>query len=146
MKRPVPTLALLLVSPFLLGALPVAASEAGPPDPIAEHVFPPDLVMAHGREIGLDERQRTAIKEAIQSSQSKFLDAQWAMQEESQKLVQLLQARPVDESAVLAQADRVMSLERDVKRAQLGLLVRIKNLLSDRQQARLADLRKASAR
>lgn len=43
---------------------------------------------------------------------------------------------------MLAQADTVMGLEREVKRAQLSLLVRIKNLLSDAQQAKLGELRK----
>jgi len=74
-----------------------------------------------------------------------LLDAQWSMQEESQKLARLLQARPVDEPAVLAQADKVMGLEREVKRTQLSLLVRIKNLLTDTQQARLTQLRKGGA-
>ena len=135
-----------LLCAVLLVSSAAVTVEAPRPDPMAEHLFPPDLVMAHGREIGLDDRQRAAIKEAIQASQSKFLDAQWSMQEESQKLVQLLQARPVDEAAVLAQADRVMSLERDVKRTHLSLLVRIKNLLSVEQQARLRELRGDSKR
>ena len=43
---------------------------------------------------------------------------------------------------VLAQVDKVLSLEREVKKAQLSLLIRIKNLLTDAQQGRLAELRK----
>jgi hypothetical protein len=35
-----------------------------------------------------------------------------------------------------------MSMERDVKKAQLSLLIRIKNLLTDAQQNRLAELRR----
>lgn len=130
----------------LLVSTAASGAEGPAQDPMAEHLFAPELVMAHGREIGLEDTQRAAIKEAIQASQSKFLDAQWAMQEESQKLVQLLQARPLDEAAVLAQADRVMSLERDVKRTHLSLLVRIKNLLSAPQQTRLRELRDAARR
>ncbi len=56
--------------------------------------------------------------------------------------VRLLQARPVDESAVLAQADRVMNLEREIKKAHLSLLVRVKNLLTQPQQDKLAALRR----
>lgn len=127
------------------GPPPAARAQAPPEDPLAAHVFPPELVMKHAQEIGLDDKQRSAIKEAIQSAQSRFLDAQWSMQEESQKLARQLQARPVDEPAVLAQADKVMGLEREVKRTQLSLLVRIKNLLTDTQQARLTQLRKGGA-
>jgi Spy/CpxP family protein refolding chaperone len=47
----------------------------------------------------------------------------------------------VDEAAVLAQVDKILALERDVKRTQLSLVVRIKNLLTEPQQAKLNELR-----
>jgi Spy/CpxP family protein refolding chaperone len=134
-------------------ALSAAATAAPPPapapappgdDPVAQNVFPPELIMRHGGEIGLDAEQRTAIKDAVLQAQTKFLGAQWEAQEETTKLVHLLQARPVDEKAVLSQADRLMDLERQIKKTQLSLLVRLKNLLTPAQQARLADLRRAA--
>jgi Spy/CpxP family protein refolding chaperone len=133
-------LSVLLLAAALAGVHPAEAQSPGE-DAIAQQVFPPELVMKHGQEIGLDETQRTAMKQAIQAAQTKFLDAQWDMQAASQKLVRLLQARPIDETAVLAQADKVMGMERDVKKAQLSLLVRIKNLLTEAQQAKLTELR-----
>jgi Spy/CpxP family protein refolding chaperone len=98
--------------------------------------------MRHAAEIGLDDTQRTAVKEAVVKMQSRFLDLQWDMQAEVEKLARLLQASPVDEAAVLAQADKVMGLERDVKKAHLALLVRIKNLLTGAQKAKLTELRR----
>ena len=75
---------------FLCLAGPVRAW-AQPPqpgeDPIAKNVFPPELVMKYSQEIGLDDRQRAALKENVQSVQSKFLDAQWNLQEESSRCV-----------------------------------------------------------
>ena len=111
-------------------------------DPIAKNVFPPELVMKYSQEIDLDDRQRAAIKDNVQGAQTKFLDAQWNLQEESQKLVRLLQAQPVNEAAVLAEVDKVLALEREIKRAQISLLVKIKNLLTEPQQAKLQELRK----
>ncbi len=110
-------------------------------DPIARHLFPPDLLMKYQREIGLSESQRKTMLEAIAKSQTRFVELQWDSQGESEKLAQLLQARPLDEAAVLAQADRLMALERDVKRTHLSLLIRLKNLLSESQQHKLAELR-----
>jgi Spy/CpxP family protein refolding chaperone len=133
--------ALVLAAAVLASPLFAQGPPPGP-DVIAQNVFPPDLVMKHGSEIGLDDQQRAAMKEAITKAQARMLDVQWDMQAESEKLVRLLQARPVDESAVLAQADKVLGLERDVKKAQLSLLVRIKNLLTPAQQAKLSELRK----
>jgi len=57
-------------------------------------------------------------------------------------MARLLQASPVDEAAVLAQADKVMGMEREVKKAHLSLLVRIKNLLTDAQREKLMELRR----
>jgi Spy/CpxP family protein refolding chaperone len=127
------------------GVFGVAASaQDGKPadDPIAQNLFPPELVMKYRQEINLDERQSKAIKEAIQKAQSKFLDLQWDTQSETEKLVQLLKARPVDESAVLAQVDQVLNREREIKRAQISLLVRIKNQLNEAQQNKLMELRR----
>src|SRR4029450_6072725 len=73
---------------FALTLLPAFAETPGE-DPLASHVFPPDLVMAHQEEIGLTDRQRDAIKGEIQKVQSRFLDLQFQMQKEMQKLVSL---------------------------------------------------------
>jgi Spy/CpxP family protein refolding chaperone len=110
-------------------------------DPIAQALFPPELVMKYHQEINLDEGQSKAIKESIQKAQSRFLDMQWDMQAEAEKLVKLLKARPVDESAVLAQVDQVLNREREIKKAQISLLIHIKNLLSESQQNKLTELR-----
>jgi Spy/CpxP family protein refolding chaperone len=110
-------------------------------DPIAQALFPPELVMKYRQEINLDEGQSRAIKEAIQKAQPKFLDMQWDMQSEAEKLIKLLRAHPVDESAVLAQMDQVLNREREIKKAQISLLIHIKNLLSEGQQSKLAELR-----
>jgi Spy/CpxP family protein refolding chaperone len=101
--------------------------------------------MRYAGDIGLAEPQRTGIKEAVQKAQAKFLDFQWQMQEESEKLVRLLQGRTVDEAAALAQVDRVLGLEREIKRTQISLLIRLKNLLTEPQQQKLAELRKRAA-
>jgi len=111
-------------------------------DPIAQSLFPPELVMQYHDEINLNEAQTKAIKEAIQKAQGRFLDLQWEMQSETGKLALLLKARPIDEPAVLAQLDRVLAQEREVKRAQISLLVRIKNVLTDAQQSKLMELRR----
>ncbi len=70
---------------------------------------------------------------------------QWDMQGEAEKLVRLLNARPVDENAVLAQVDQVLNRERDIKKAQISLLVRIKNILRDDQQNKLIELRRKAS-
>jgi Spy/CpxP family protein refolding chaperone len=135
-----PTLALASLLPLVLAA---SAARPQPPseDTLAQHVFPPELIMRYAREIALDDRQRATVTEAVRKAQGRFLEVQWELQAESEKMGKLLQAVPVDETAVLAQAERVMDLERQIKKTHLVMLVRLKNLLTDVQKARLQELR-----
>jgi TonB-dependent SusC/RagA subfamily outer membrane receptor len=112
-------------------------------DPFASHLFPPDLIMANQREIGLSADQRATIVNDLQRAQASFVELQWKMSTESTQLERLLEGPAVNESAVLAQLDRVLAAERDIKRAQIGLLIRIRNTLSPQQQATLTQLRRS---
>jgi Spy/CpxP family protein refolding chaperone len=133
----------------LLAGLATAAAgqQAAPPagqgqqDPFARHLFPPELVMHHQVEINLTDAQRQALSQSIQQAQTKMLDTQWKLSGEAQKLVRVLQGAMVDEAQALEQVDRILTLEREVKRAQMGLMVKIKNTLTPAQQARLQALR-----
>ncbi|MEX1246421.1 MAG: periplasmic heavy metal sensor [Thermoanaerobaculia bacterium] len=133
--------ALAILFSFTLGAAGAAESPEQKDDPIGRNLFPPELVMSHQQQIGLEEDQRETMKKEIGKAQSKFLDLQFQMQRESERLIQLLQARPVEEAKVLAQADAVMRLETETKKTHLSLLIRIKNALTAEQQEKLMDIR-----
>jgi Spy/CpxP family protein refolding chaperone len=143
MKHSILALALVLTAAAAeLGAQAAAPSPQNQQqDPFGRFLFPPELVMQHQGEINLTDAQRTALSTAIQQAQAKFVDVQWKLSGEGEKLARLLQNATVDESQVLEQVDRILSLEREVKRAQMGLMVRIKNTLSAAQQAKLRELR-----
>jgi Spy/CpxP family protein refolding chaperone len=131
---------------FALAATSLGQGSPGGEDPFARYLFPPERVIGNAQEIGLDDAQKSAIRDQIHKAQSRFVDLQFEMQAESEKMVRLLQERPVDEAKVLAQVDRVLALEKDVKKTQVSLLVRIRNLLTPSQQAKLAELSKVSAK
>ena len=97
--------------------------------------------MQHQAELGLEERQRNAVMKEVAAFQSQMVDVQWRMSAAAEELAHLLDAPRVDEARALAQADKVMALERDVKKGHLALLIRIRNLLSEAQRAQLAKLR-----
>jgi Spy/CpxP family protein refolding chaperone len=130
------TLALLLA--------PVGAAQQAQPapqDPVAAALYPPELVMQHQRRLGLTAEQRKAITETVAALQAQVLDLQWRMQDEAQRLGELLGGPRVDATAALAQVDRVFDLERQIKRAHLTMLIRIKNTLTPEQQETLRGLR-----
>jgi hypothetical protein len=109
-------------------------------DPLAGAFFPPELVMKNQQVIGLSADQRAAIVRAVQETQPRFIEAQWQLEAETAALAELVRGERVDEPRVLQQIDRVLDLERQIKRSQIELLVRIKNQLTSEQQQRLARL------
>ena len=99
--------------------------------------------MSHQRELSLQDNQRTAIMNEIHQAQTKFLDLQWKMSSEGERMEKLLQPAATDETQVLEEIDRVLAIEREIKRAQVSLLIRIKNTLTPQQQAKLNEIRKS---
>lgn len=120
---------------------PTPAPQHPPEDPLERHLFPPELIMRHQRDIALSAEQRTAITRAIQEFQNKTVDLQWRMQDQTQRLAELLNRPAVEQAVALQQLDEVLNVEREVKRAHIGLLVQIKNALTAEQQAKLTTLR-----
>jgi len=135
MKRLFITLLFLSISAF---------AQQPPPndDPIGRQLFPPEMVMGHQEELGLQEKQRAAIRSEVHKVQSRFVDLQWQLSEDTEKMASLLRSTPIDEARVLEQADKVMAQEREVKKMQLSMLVRIRNLLTPEQIAKLQEIRR----
>lgn len=104
-------------------------------------LYPPELVMEHQIELGLDESERQTLRQAVQQAQVKFTDLQWRLSAETERLDAILRGSVLQEREVLDQVDRVLALERDLKRTKIALLVRIKNTLTPAQQAKLGELR-----
>jgi Spy/CpxP family protein refolding chaperone len=113
----------------------------GGPPAFLSNVFSPRQVMAHQLELGLRPEQIDAIKAAMLETHQKLLDLQWKLDADTEKLSQLLAADHVDEAKVLAKLDEVTEVERNVKKTNFTLLVRVKNLLDPEQQAKMRKLR-----
>ncbi len=138
------TLAVLTFA--LFAAIPAPAEPAPGDDPIGRLLFPPDRVLGHAQELGLDDAQRKSIRAELQKTQPKFLDLQLDIQAEVEKMTQLLQEKPVDEAKVMAQLDRVLVIEKEAKKTQIALLVRIKNLLTPGQQTKMSALQRTEGK
>lgn len=116
-----------------------APQPAPPQDPLADKLFPPDAIMSHQRELGLDAATRDRLVAEIQRFQTTVVKLQWDLDAAGADLGKQLAAPKVDENAALAAADKVMQLEHDLKRAHLQLLIRLKNALTPAQQTRLRE-------
>ncbi len=110
-------------------------------DPLAHYLFAPELVMQHQGELGLQDSQRATIQAAMKEAQAAVMDTQWKLTAEAEKLGRLLAEDRIDETRALQQVDRVLALEREMKRAQMTLMIRLKNALTPAQQDKLRQLR-----
>jgi Spy/CpxP family protein refolding chaperone len=111
-----------------------------PPDPFAQNLFPPEMVMQNRQAIGLTEDQKAAIKDELMKASARFNELNWQMQDEMETMANLTKGTTVDEQRVLAQLDKILGIEREVKRTQLSLAIRIKNKLTADQQSQLQQM------
>jgi Spy/CpxP family protein refolding chaperone len=105
------------------------------PDPFAGNLFPPELIMQNQAGLSLTEQQRSAMMAEIQRTQNQAATVQWRLQANMERLGAIMHQPKIDESQALVQLDSVLALEREMKRAQITLLVRLKNQLTAEQQA-----------
>ena len=126
---------------FLLAGIQSVRAQQ-PSDPIGDNFIPPELIMQHQQEIGLSPDQRSFIHAELQKAQTKFNELQWQLAGEMETMASLVKQEKVDEAQTLAQLDKILNLEREIKRTHITLVIRIKNRLSAEQQARLQELKR----
>ncbi len=112
-----------------------------PPDPLGDAIFPPEMVMQHQRELGLTDDQKTFMRGEINRTTTRFNELQWPLQDAMEALHETMKANSVNEQLALSQLDKVLDNEREMKRAQMELAIRIKNKLTPEQQMKLQSMR-----
>ena len=139
-------LVVLLVAGVLLSVAFTSAQQSQPPppenDPLGEAVFPPELVMQHQREIGLTDEQKVYMRGEIQRVTVRFNELQWQLQDAMEALASTMRESAVNEQQALAQLDKVLDSEREIKHLHIGLAIRIKNKLTSEQQAKLQAIKR----
>ena len=139
-------LVVLIVAGVLLSVAFTAAQQPQPPqrenDPLGESMFPPELVMQHQREIGLTDEQKTFMRGEIQRVTVRFNELQWQLQDGMEALASTMKESSVNEQQALAQLDKVLDAEREIKHLHIGLAIRIKNKLTAEQQAKLQAIKR----
>jgi len=138
-RRPLRAAFLATVALLMLASGPSFAKE---PDPaFMKLLYPPELVMGNHRAIDLSRDQRKAITKAIQETQASTVELGWSMQDAAADLTREMAEPRVNGEAALKAAEQVMTIEGQVKRAHLGLLIKIKNTLNVEQQKALDAIR-----
>ena len=153
MKKKIGILITMVVAMFALAAALVSAQQPQPSqppdqqqtprpphppmDPLGDAMFPPDLIMQHQRELALTDEQKTFMRSEINKTTTRFNELQWQLQDAMEALHDTMKANVVDEQQALAQLNRVLDGEREIKTLHMQLAIRIKNKLTPEQQEKL---------
>jgi Spy/CpxP family protein refolding chaperone len=135
----------IILSAIIMACAATGLAQKPQSDPLGDSFFAPELIMAHQQEVGLTDEQREYLKAESRKAQLRFTELQWQLLDESEKLAALVKQEHVDEQQTLAALDKILDAEREIKRLQVSLVVRIKNKLTTDQQAKLMEIKRASA-
>jgi Spy/CpxP family protein refolding chaperone len=112
-----------------------------PPDMLGDEMFPPDMIMQHQRELGLTDEQKAFMRGEINKTSARFNDLQWQLQDAMEALHETMKGDQVNEQQALAQLDKVLDAEREIKKLHMALAIRIKNNLTPDQVQKLQGMR-----
>lgn len=117
------------------------ASAAAPNEDVFKgKLFPPNVILEHQAELKLSKAQFTGIRAAVVEVQAGVAEHEWDMREAYQALMQEFDKAPIDEDRVLEYANAALLAENQVKKKQMAMLVRLKNLLTAEQVSYLESL------
>ncbi|MEM6724183.1 MAG: hypothetical protein AAF598_09105 [Bacteroidota bacterium] len=128
----------MLLFALLLGT---ASTSLAQQDPVGEHLFAPELILAHQFEIKLSADQKQSVKALVKVAQKEFIDLEWELEDQATTFFDMIAQPSIDEAATLQQLEKVLTTENTIKRKQLTLMIQLKNLLSEDQQAQLKKIR-----
>ena len=112
-----------------------------PEDPLADSMFPPEMIMQHQRELALSDEQKQFMRGEIQRTTTRFNELEWQLQDAMEALHDTMKSSAVNEQLALSQLDKVLDSEREIKRLHMEMAIRIKNKLTAEQQMKLQSMR-----
>ena len=132
----------IIVCLMLCAGFAMAQDRGGKPDPFKGKLFAPDIILRNQAELNLTKEQFTAIKAAVVEVQGNVAEHEWDLREAYQKVLAALDDNPIDEKKVLENINDALLAENQVKKQQVVMLIRLKNLLNEEQIAYLQSLKK----
>ena len=123
-----------------------SADSPSPQDPIRAQLVPAEHLLQFREEIGLSDEQVKLIRGLADRTTREIQTLNREVEQKVQALAKQLAATDVDESATLQQLNALLTLENDIRRAQLRLMIKLKNLLTDNQQRVAKQLRNGNDR
>jgi len=103
-------------------------------------LFAPNMILEQREELHLTKEQFTEIRAAVVQVQSGVAEYEWDLREAYQALMLELDKAPISEAEVMKYANKALLAENQVKKKQMSMLIKLKNLLHPEQIAYLEAL------
>jgi hypothetical protein len=131
---------LVLLALACFGA--TVATAAGPKEDVFKgKLFAPNVILENQAELDLSKQQFTEIRRAVVDVQANVAEHEWDVAEAYQNIMAELDRSPIDEEQVLEHVAAALRAENEVKKLQVTMLIRLRNLLTDEQIEYLESLR-----
>ncbi len=132
---------LILLASICLGSGISAAAEPKE-DVFKGKLFAPNVILENQAELSLSKQQFTDIRRAVVDVQANVAEHEWDVREAYQNIMAELDRTPIDEQQVLEHVGAALRAENEVKKMQVLMLIKLKNLLTDEQITYLESVRK----
>jgi len=120
---------------------PIAEAASPKEDVFKGKLFAPNVILENQAELGLSKQQFTEIRRAVVEVQANVAEHEWDIAEAYQSIMAELDKSPISEEQVLEHVGAALRAENEVKKLQVAMLIKLKNLLTDEQIAHLESLR-----
>lgn len=111
-------------------AFGVSAAAEPKPDVFKGKLFPPNVILEHQAQLELSRQQFTDIKAAVVAVQANIAEHEWDLRQAYQNIMLELDRAPIDEQRVLELVNIALLAENEVKKEQVAMLIKLKNLLN----------------
>ena len=115
------------------GATAMAQDREGGGDAFKGKLFPPNVILEHRQALGLTKEQFTAIRAAVVEVQANVAEYEWDLATAYQAAMEELDKSPIDNQRVLELVSQALAAENEVKKLQVGMLLKLRGLLTDTQ-------------
>lgn len=120
---------------------PLESAERVLPSELSDVLLTSEMIMMHASELKLTPIQMASVRKEVENSNVKFNELSWHLDEAVEILRQRILVHAVDEERALAQLDRVLDIERKIKRLHVRMSIRIRNQLTLEQLGKLQSAR-----
>ncbi len=110
-----------------------ALAQAPKDDVFKGKLFAPNVILEQQDALDLTKEQYAEIRAAVVEVQTGVAEHEWDMREAYQALMAELDRKPIDSTAVMKHVQTALLAENQVKKKQVAMLVKLKNLLTAEQ-------------